>query len=79
MNKNKKSVRNWMLLVLAVMLGIGGAAVFNRNDKPQPALTHALAETTVNESEVFIMDFSNEPDNVIYLAGGCFWGIEHLM
>ena len=22
------------------------------------------------------MDFSNEPENVIYLAGGCFWGIE---
>lgn len=26
-----------------------------------------------------IMDFSHEPENVIYLAGGCFWGIEHLM
>lgn len=26
-----------------------------------------------------MMDFSHEPENVIYLAGGCFWGIEHLM
>ena len=25
------------------------------------------------------MDFSKEPENVIYLAGGCFWGVEHLM
>lgn len=25
------------------------------------------------------MDFSKDPENVIYLAGGCFWGIEHLM
>ena len=25
------------------------------------------------------MDFSNEVQNVIYLAGGCFWGLEHLM
>ncbi len=25
------------------------------------------------------MDFSNEPENVIYLAGGCFWGMEKLM
>ncbi len=25
------------------------------------------------------MDFSHETQNVIYLAGGCFWGLEHLM
>ncbi len=25
------------------------------------------------------MDFTHETHNVIYLAGGCFWGIEHLM
>ena len=25
------------------------------------------------------MDFTQENENVIYLAGGCFWGTEHLM
>lgn len=25
------------------------------------------------------MDFSKDPEAVIYLAGGCFWGLEHLM
>ena len=29
--------------------------------------------------EIYKMDFSNEVQNVIYLAGGCFWGLEHLM
>ncbi len=26
-----------------------------------------------------MMDFSHENEHVIYLAGGCFWGVEHLM
>ncbi len=25
------------------------------------------------------MDFTKESEHVIYLAGGCFWGVEHLM
>ena len=79
MNKRQKNVRNWIILLLVVLLGTGGAVIVSRNNEPQPVLTQALAETTANESEVFTMDFSNEPDNVIYLAGGCFWGIEHLM
>lgn len=79
MNKKRKNVRNGIILLLVVMLGSGGAAIVGRINETQPILPQALAETTVNESEVFIMDFSSEPDNVIYLAGGCFWGIEHLM
>lgn len=69
-----------LALLLAVILGASGAIMVNVSNKLHPAMTHALAETAVNEQqEVVIMDFSNEPENVIYLAGGCFWGIEHLM
>jgi len=68
-----------LALLLAVMLGASGAMMVNGSSNLHPAITHALAETIVNEQEVVIMDFSNEPENVIYLAGGCFWGIEHLM
>jgi len=78
--KWKHDVRRISLaLLLAVMLGASGAMMVNGSSNLHPAITHALAETIVNEQEVVIMDFSNEPENVIYLAGGCFWGIEHLM
>jgi len=43
----------------------------------------AAAQTDRTESKEAVvmeqMDFSHEPQNVIYLAGGCFWGIEKLM
>ncbi len=80
MNKKRKNARNWIILLLVILLGAGGAAIVGGDvGRPQPVLTQALAETTENGSEVFTMDFSSETDNVIYLAGGCFWGIEHLM
>ena len=69
-----------LALLLAVILGASGTMMVNGSNKLHSAMTHALAETAVNEQqEVVIMDFSNEPENVIYLTGGCFWGIEHLM
>lgn len=37
------------------------------------------APAPVPSTEVTVMDFSQEPQNVIYLAGGCFWGMELLM
>jgi len=80
MNKKRKNIRNWIILLLAGLLGAGGAAIVGRDvEQPLPVLTQALAETTSNESEGLAMDFSSEHEHVIYLAGGCFWGIEHLM
>lgn len=52
-------------------------------------ITSSFANTRMHQSakqqaipkvkEVTIMDFSQEKENVIYLAGGCFWGLEKLM
>ena len=56
MNKKRKNVRNWIILLLVVLLGIEGAAIVGRDvGQPQPVLTQALAETTENGSEVFTM------------------------
>jgi len=66
------------LLAAALVLGGISAALIGHNpSKDSPLEAHA--EPAENQSEVHLMDFSNEPENVIYLAGGCFWGIEHLM
>jgi len=66
------------LLAAALVLG-GISAVLISHNPSKDSLLEAHAEPAVNQSEVHLMDFSNEPENVIYLAGGCFWGIEHLM
>ena len=52
-------------------------------------ITSCFANTRMQQSakqqaipkvkEVTIMDFSQKKENVIYLAGGCFWGLEKLM
>lgn len=35
--------------------------------------------TTASSASMEQMDLSKEPENAIYLAGGCFWGLEKLM
>ncbi len=65
-----------ILCSFAALLGLIGLASIPRDGDP---ITPALAEPSPSNQEKVIMDFSNEPENVIYLAGGCFWGIEHLM
>jgi len=71
----------YSLLVLLIMIvGLGGcSAPQNEDAAAQDASMSADIELPANEMEVEIMDFSHESENVIYLAGGCFWGIEQLM
>ena len=76
--KRKTGVSDlWILLGAFVLLGIMLTLLIDK--KIGESTPDAQAETVMTQSEVHLMDFSNESDNVIYLAGGCFWGIEHLM
>jgi len=56
----------WAFPLLLAGLAMSGCAV----QQNEPA---------ANIPEVEKMDFSYEPENVIFLAGGCFWGVEQLM
>jgi len=64
-----------LLLLLVAVIGMTSCAVSSQNDAP----SISGDETEPGKPEVKIMDFSNETENVIYLAGGCFWGLEQLM
>jgi len=78
------------ILILAALLVLGGCSAPQQREKNEQSApvsavgepeTNGLSvnESTVKSMEVEIMDFSNESENVIYLAGGCFWGLEQLM
>ena len=65
-----------LLIAAVLMIPMFGLLIHEAYGRPS---LEAHAEPAYNETEVLLMDFSNEKENVIYLAGGCFWGIEHLM
>ena len=79
--KNRRPGRLGYLLLAALLLlpALSGCArPTGETAEEAPAATpDTLTEQT--QQEVEIMDFSHESENVIYLAGGCFWGLEHLM
>ena len=77
---NRKSGVHCLLFLLLMVVGLGGcSAPQNEDAAAQDTNMSADIELPGNEMEVEIMDFSHESENVIYFAGGCFWGIEQLM
>jgi len=76
-NRKYSMGRRGLLFLLVMALGVtAGVGLLQQNHQPETGVTQALAESTVDEWEIELMDFSHEPDNVIYLAGGCFWGMQ---
>jgi len=73
--KQHGSSRHWFFL-LAMLLALGGCSI-----SAQGGIDGKKAEGEAGslKPDIPVMDFSNEPENVIYLAGGCFWGLEELM
>jgi len=74
-NTKRRIIGRLFSMLLAIAVGIGAHAVYHHWEWMATAET----ETKLQQMEAEIMDFSNETDNVIYLAGGCFWGLEQLM
>ena len=65
--------------MVAVLCAGGGTLLWAKGPLSPVDSGDASVETAENQPEVELMDFSHEPENVIYLAGGCFWGMERLM
>ncbi len=63
--------KRWMILLVLPILIFGGCSASSGKNGRE--------KQTESEKDMEKMDFSKEPENVIYFAGGCFWGIEQLM
>lgn len=60
--------KNLVILLVLSLLFVSGCSSADENSSSKKSRV-----------DIEKMDFSDEPENVIYLAGGCFWGIEKLM
>ena len=75
---NKKRALAVGGLCLALVFTIGLSAYFFQPAGGTVAQT-AETENTVNSKEAVVLSSFNTEGSEIYLAGGCFWGLEHLM
>lgn len=67
-----------LMLGLLLLSACGIGADSSQNEAQNKELREEKGEENIETKEMKKMDFSKEK-NVIYLAGGCFWGLEKLM
>jgi len=76
MNKQHRFWKNLLILLVVALLALGATAiVLHRDRQPMVQSANASDESFNNQTT----GSSADQENVIYLAGGCFWGMEHLM
>ncbi len=82
-NKNNKNNRVRLFILLMIIAGVVGLLYYRQNTRAIAGLqdNSEIKDEQSVENKLLIeqMDFSHEPEHVIYFAGGCFWGIEQLM
>lgn len=65
-----------IITILLICIVLVGVKVFSDRKGGEGIDDSSNTERLENMEK---MDFSKEKENVIYLAGGCFWGLEQLM
>ena len=73
-----------VFLLSATLIFLSGCAGSSHRSVPSEEIAVETSNISTKngqevEVEMEIMDFSHESENVIYFAGGCFWGLEQLM
>lgn len=80
MTKHENGNRILLICILLLIVAACSLSLLYHRSKEQPALAeNSVVDSVDTQEEALIMDFSHEPESVIYLAGGCFWGMEQLM
>jgi len=81
MNDRLTLINHFRLVCLLILtLSLSGCSVPQNNTPPttDESLKTDVLYTTNKDGKIMMKQVQNT-DNVIYFAGGCFWGIEHLM
>ncbi len=80
-DKKRRTVTPWLLALILSVSAVSGCSypAQESNSTTDAVPSQDQPQPDQPQPEVEIMNFSHESENVIYLAGGCFWGLEHLM